>query len=167
MKTFELTVSVMIDFSLNVLQTQTAPQRHWVATRRKGTVSFYDSFILYFIEVSVWPFYTPLEKCPITGPPILGSHDGVHRLPALLQKRFHQIFIKLNENVCGHNILAKFNNWSNPLRHSSVLALELYNKDHLNLVPSQVIEHSPDFAQTYWEWFWVKLDNLDNILTSH
>jgi len=42
-------------------------------------------------------------------------------------KSFHPIFIKLGEQVGGHNISTKFYNQPNPPRHSWIMALELSN----------------------------------------
>jgi len=49
---------------------------------------------------------------------------------------FHCIIIKLCENVCWQNILAKFNNQPDPIKHFGVMALELAKIAKINLVRS-------------------------------
>ena len=49
---------------------------------------------------------------------------------------FHCIIIKLCENVCWHNLLAKFNNQPDAIKHFGVMALELTKIAKINLVRS-------------------------------
>ena len=65
------------------------------------------------------PFYTPVGR--IMGTCVAGGVQSI--CPLNNFNSFHCIIIKLCENVCWHNLLAKFNNQSDPMKDFGVMAL--------------------------------------------
>ena len=82
---------------------------------------------IYILYCCVLIFIRPFEKTGrIMGTRAAGGQRPEH-FPLNNFNSFHCIIIKLCEHVCWQNILAKFDNQPDPMKHFGVMALELAN----------------------------------------